>query len=310
MLSKSRLTRMFSPKNAGFDTVLRPQMPAIHPRQFRRVYRQSVRDVMRFIDRERQMAVARHDASLHPDRHDLGVYLQASERRYAELVQLYNAWHRLPHDQLRALDVGGFLGAYPLTLARLGISVTLAEEYGYYYGAFDELAGFLAGEGVDIWAVDFTEPISDTRDGFTLVSNMAMLEHLPGSPRGLMENIRSCIDPDGLLIVEIPNVAYWPNRLEAIRGQSIHQPLELVYASEMPYLGHHREYTVAELQELLRWSRFVPRDLKLFNYSLSLRRGTWTDRLYTLLVYLWPTIVFPACREIIMAVASPASESD
>ncbi len=281
-------------------------MPAIiNPAQFRSVYRQAVRDVMRFITRERQIVIARHDVSLHPDRHDLGTYLRASERRYLELVRLCNRHAVHAPAETRALEVGGFLGAYPLTLARLNIPVTLAEQYGYYYGALDELAAFLEREGVKIWDVDFTEPLPDLGDRFTVVSNMAMLEHLASSPKALMENLRTYTAGNGLVVVEIPNVAYWPNRLEALRGDSIHQPLDLVYASTPPYLGHHREYTIAEVHALLDWSGFAPVETSMFNYSLSLRRGTWGERLYVLLVYLWPTLLFRACREIIMAAARP-----
>jgi hypothetical protein len=281
-------------------------MPGIiDPTHFRHAYRQSVRDVMRFINPERQEIIARHDLSLHPDRFDLGVYLLASERRYLDLVSLANQHARYSASDVSALEVGGFLGAYPLTLARLGISVTLVEQYSYYYGALDELAAFLRTQGVQIWDADFTQPLAETPEEFSLVSNMAMLEHLASSPKLLMDNLRSCTHERGLLIVEVPNVAYWPNRLDALRGESIHPPLDLVYASEPPYLGHHREYTVCEVRELLAWSGFAVREVKLFNYSLSLRRGTWSERLYTLIVYLWPTVLFPACREIIMAVAVP-----
>jgi hypothetical protein len=283
---------------------------AIDPTRFRHVYRQSVADVMRFITRERQAVIARHDLSLHPDKFDLGVYLRTSERRYLELVSLVNRHASQLNGTPRALEVGGFLGAYPLTLARLDIPVTLVEKYGYYYGALDELAAFLSAHGVQIWDADFTESTAATKERFTLVSNMAMLEHLASSPKTLMENLRSCIDERGLLIVEMPNVAYWPNRLEAMRGLSIHQPLDLVYASLPPYLGHHREYTVAELKNLLGWSGFHVREVSLFNYSLSLRHGTWLARLYTALVYLWPTMIFPACRELIMAVAAPGEPVD
>jgi SAM-dependent methyltransferase len=279
----------------------------VDPGHFRRVYQQSVTDVMRFITPDRQALFARHDLSLHPDKHDLRVYLMASERRYMELLALVNSCstQQVPN-AVGALEVGGFLGAYPLTLARLGVPVTLAEKYGYYYGTLDDLAEFLTNQGVNIWDVDFTEPLPEAPPTFSLVTNMAMIEHLPSSPKKLMDNLRSCLDENGLLILEVPNVAYWPNRLEALRGLSIHQPLELVYESEPPYLGHHREYTVDELCNLLAWSGFRVCDVRLFNYSLSLGSGSWKLDLYTLLVYLWPTIVFPKCREVIMAAAAPA----
>lgn len=280
---------------------------AIDPATFQRVYRQSVPDVMRFITPERQELVARHDLSLHPATFRLDSYLYASERRYAHLVALTN--RHLPAEvPPEALEVGGFLGAYPLTLARMGIPTTLVEQYGYYYGAFDDLAAFLTAEGVRIWDADFTEPLPDAAGRYTLVTNMAMLEHLSGSPRQLMLNLRACTHPDGLVVLDVPNVAYWPNRLRALRGESIHQPLQVVYASAPPYLGHHREYTLDELSQLLTWTGFRLSESVLFNYSLSLTRGTSFERLYTLVMYLWPTLLFPACRELIMVAARPVAD--
>jgi hypothetical protein len=133
---------------------------------------------------------------------------------------------------------------------------------------------------------------------------MAMLEHLPSSPKALLDNISRCLDDRSILIVEVPNIAYWPNRLRALRGQSIHQAFDLYYASEPPWIGHHREYTVEEVRDLLTWSGFEIRTLDVHNYSLTLTAGTWLDRLYTLFVYLWPMLLFANCREVIMATAT------
>ena len=68
-------------------------------------------------------------------------------------------------------------------------------------------------------------------------------------------------------------------------------------------LGHHREYTTAELCDLLRWSGFTVSAVDIHNYSLSLREGSLLDRLYVLAVYVWPTLLFRNCRELIMATA-------
>src|SRR5262249_32170004 len=154
-------------------------------------YRQAVRDVMPFVTPERQEVLAKHNLGLHPDFSDLRVYLEASEERYARLIGHVN--ERLPGrsaDALSALDVGGFLGALPLALARCGVEVTLVEEYDYYYGAFDELKAYLLDAGVGVWAADFTQPLAGVAERrYTLVTNMAMLEHLPSSPRVLLENV-------------------------------------------------------------------------------------------------------------------------
>jgi 2-polyprenyl-3-methyl-5-hydroxy-6-metoxy-1,4-benzoquinol methylase len=277
---------------------------------FRDEYRRAVKDVMRFVTPERQELIARHNLGLHPSRTDLTAYLEASEERYVRAVGLFNAYLPESGTEHRALDVGGFLGSYPLTLVRLGLSVTLAEVYDYYHGAFDDLSAYLASAGIEIWDVDFTAPLGESaKQRFTMVTNMAMLEHLASSPEVLMRNLHAVTDERGALVIETPNVAYWPNRLTLLRGRSIHPPLEVVYRSASPFLGHHREYTATELTDLLRWSGFSTRSVEYFNYTIRLRRGTRVDRLYTLLLHLWPTLLFPNCRELIMALAVPGPVS-
>src|SRR5688572_6450723 len=123
-------------------------MPAIvDPAAFRTLYRSSVTDVMRFVTREKQVGIAKHNQSFHPDRYDLGAYLEASEERYIRVVQMVNRHAVLAGRELTTLDAGGFLAAFPLTLARMGIPTTIAEVYGYYGGAFDDLRAFIEGQG-------------------------------------------------------------------------------------------------------------------------------------------------------------------
>jgi 2-polyprenyl-3-methyl-5-hydroxy-6-metoxy-1,4-benzoquinol methylase len=282
--------------------------PLIEPRAFRDTYLQAVQDVMRFVTPERQSVIARHDPSLLPANHDLGLYLRASAARYGQLVRLVNAHARVDRGAVRALEVGGFLGAYPLTLARLGISITLVEHFGYYHGALDELAEYLAASGVEIWDVDFTAKLEVEPPQYTLVTNMAMIEHLPDSPKQLLENLKASTAASGLLILEVPNIAYYYRRRQLLFGRSVHPPLEELYASEAPYVGHRREYTAAELVQLVSWTGMRVCETALFNYSLSLRRGPWFERVHDLVLELWPTYLFPRTREVIMVAASFAED--
>lgn len=111
---------------------------------------------MDFITRERQEVIAIHCLCLHPDRHDLRTYLTASIHRYANVIGLLNRHSTISPDELRILEVGGFLGAFPLALARLGVPVALVEEYDYYGGALDGLKTFLENESISILSADFT----------------------------------------------------------------------------------------------------------------------------------------------------------
>lgn len=90
-----------------------------------------------------------------------------------------------------------------------------------YEGAFDELRDYLAWEGVEIWNLDLSEPLESVPgDRFDLVAAMAILEHLPSSPRPLLLNARALLAERGRLVVDVPNIAYWPNRVGLLRGIS------------------------------------------------------------------------------------------
>lgn len=285
-------------------------MPILDLAAFQNVYSRSIEDVLRFVTPARQEMIAIHNRDLGPDSYNPELYMRASERRYTEVVRLLNAHARYDPNDLRALEVGGFLGAYPLTLARLGTPVTLVEHYDYYYGAFDDLADYLRSAGVTIWDVDFTKTLPEPPVRYTLVTNMAMLEHLADSPKALMDNLALATDDDGLLVVEVPNIAYYPKRRQALMGRSIHPDLATAYWSTPPYMGHHREYTRHELTELLSWTGLEVEEVKLFNYSVTLRRGTLYERLRALTVDLWPTYLFPDCREVITAIARPSARAE
>lgn len=266
--------------------------------RFRAAYREAVDDVLPFLGEERLHAIGRHNPGWGPGRHDVPGYLRASEVRYVEALATFLGSGRTL-DGLAALDVGGFMGAFPLALLRVGVAVTLTERYDYYGGAFDDLRAYLVGEGVAVLDLDMTMQVDlpgDTR--FGLVSCMALLEHLANSPRTLMENMCAALEPDGQLLVEVPNLAYWPKRLALLGGATIHPPLADVYQSEEPFTGHHREYTEADLRGLLALSGLELRELVTFNYTPQDRRP-----LHLRILDL-PRRHLPSAREVLLARAT------
>jgi 2-polyprenyl-3-methyl-5-hydroxy-6-metoxy-1,4-benzoquinol methylase len=266
---------------------------------FRRAYREAVADVLPFLGQERLHAIGRHNPGWRAGRFDVRGYLEASETRYVHALESFARCGRTL-DGLAALDVGGFMGAFPLALRRLGVDVALAERYDYYGGAFDDLRAHLEAAGIEVWDLDMTTP-AQLPDGrrFGLVTCMALLEHLASSPRTLMENVRAALEPDGQLLVEVPNLAYWPKRLALLAGGTVHPPLADVYEADVPFTGHHREYTEADLRELLTLSGFELSDLVSFNYTPQDARGP-LGRLLD-----WPRRNLPGAREVLLARASP-----
>jgi hypothetical protein len=106
-------------------------------------------------------------------------------------------------------------------------------------------------------------------------------------------------------VLEVPNIAYSYRRRQLLLGRSIHPSLESLYSSEAPYAGHHSDCTAAEVAQLVAWCGMPVRETILFNYSLSLSRGSWTERVHAVVTDLLPTYLFPHTRELIMVAASP-----
>jgi 2-polyprenyl-3-methyl-5-hydroxy-6-metoxy-1,4-benzoquinol methylase len=270
------------------------------------VYEQAVRDVLRFVSNEQLRLVAKHNPGWGPGRFDVEAYLNASVIRYANVIEMAEKFLQAPRGQaFTLLDVGGFFGAFALAMCRMGFRVTLSEKYSYYGTAFDKLRTFLEAEGASVWDEDLTEKRGRIGDGrFALVTVLAVLEHLPHSPKSLMENVVAETAPGGLIVVEVPNIAYWPKRFQFLRGQTVHPPLRDVYEAETPFTGHHREYTTEELTNLLEWMSLDIKELRTLNYT-PWPKGNWKQRL----LLEWPIQRFPRCREVIMACARKVPNS-
>ena len=271
---------------------------------FRRAYRQAVADIVPFLTADRLAVVARHNPGWDPGAFDHVAYLRTSEVRYVTALQTFERnGGAAGGGVLRTLEVGGFMAAFPLALARLGLRATLSEEYGYYYGAFDELRDYVAAEGVEIWDLDLTQPIDPfPSDRFDLVTAMAILEHLAHSPKVMLSNCRDLLGSGGKFVLDVPNIAYWPIRAGLLRGVSPLPPIAHVFHSEAPFTGHHREYTESELRDVLEWSGLGIDELLTYNYS------PWPDkRLHMRLIADLPRTAFRSMRELLLVCARRAT---
>jgi 2-polyprenyl-3-methyl-5-hydroxy-6-metoxy-1,4-benzoquinol methylase len=89
--------------------------------------------------------------------------------------------------------------------------------------------------------------------------------------------------------------------VHALLGGSVHPPLRDVHDAAIPFTGHHREYTAAELRALIGWSGLQLHGSTTYNYTPEpSRRGpAW-------LIRRWPARRFAACREVLLACAGNA----
>ncbi|MBA3806438.1 MAG: class I SAM-dependent methyltransferase [Acidobacteria bacterium] len=239
------------------------EMKPLSWQAFNEVYQASVRRVLEHWTTQMQWEIASHCRGWSPDRFDFRDYLEASSVRF---YRAYRAFTKAG-DPPSICDVGGFWGVFPVTLRELGYDVTMTESLQYYGGSFNPLFDYIRERGVTILDYDPFQPEARLIARFDVVTVMAVLEHYPHSLKPFMENVVSLLPPGGRLYLEVPNIAYWPKRIELLRGQTPQTPLADIFHSETPFIGHHHEFTLAELRELVASSGLSVISEDTYNYT-------------------------------------------
>jgi 2-polyprenyl-3-methyl-5-hydroxy-6-metoxy-1,4-benzoquinol methylase len=185
--------------------------------------------------------------------------------------------------------VGGFWGAFAITMRVLGAEVYMTESLKYYGTAFTSLFDYLSAQGVHIIDYDPFNSSSPSRQ-YDFVTVMALLEHYPHSLQVLMRNLSAMTKAGGRLYVEVPNIAYWPKRVALLRGKTPLAPQYDIYKSEVPYIGHHHEFTIAELRMLAKLSDLEIVKELFYTYSnrQSFHKKLCRRPLETMIQLLWP----------------------
>lgn len=163
------------------------------------------------------------------------------------------------HDYPSVLEIGTNLGV--LTLAYSFIFPNhqlvsmdhpfLAQE------SVKKLFPILRKQGIEMVVCDLDKPFPFNSKSFDLVLFLAVIEHLPNSPRFQLEEILRILKPEGLLILDTPNLGAFERKYNMlIHGKGPYFELEHFFFSESPFSGHHREYNLAEVKQMLEWTGF------------------------------------------------------
>jgi SAM-dependent methyltransferase len=211
-------------------------------------------------------ALAKHSPGL--ENYPWRVYLELSVLRLARAGAMLRR-AGIPAGG-RVLDFGSYFGNFALFARGLGYEVDAADNYGSYDGAFDGCLRLLERSGARVLALAGGERNLAVvpEQAYDAVLCCGVIEHVPHTPKGLLEALDRALKPGGALVLETPNLAYVYKREKLAAGESIFPPIELQFHVTPPFEGHHREYVSREIAWMLREIGHAVDEIELFNFSL------------------------------------------
>ena len=222
-------------------------------------------DLVELLEGFQPDALEQHVAVLPKD--SMRSYLRMSVVRVVRLVELLR---RRGFESGEVLEVGSWLGSFSLALHRLGYDVVACDRYSNYGNAFDSNVELMRAEGIRLVSTNRGSELDQIAalGQFDFVVAGAVIEHVPHTPRHLLETLYGAVRPGGLLLIDTPNLARYWNRRTLERGETIFQPVEDQFLSDPPWEGHHREYTAKELRWMLEHIGCEEVDVEFLDYNM------------------------------------------
>lgn len=182
-------------------------------------------------------------------------YIARHRHEYVRTVSDVLQFRSSTFGPVRVLEIGAFFGVNCMALRSLGYEVVAADMPEFIDNP-DQIRRYarhgIATKGVRL--EEFVLPFDD--ESFDVIIMCEVLEHLNFNPLPLLKEINRIGSPNSIFYLSLPNVAQISNRRAVLRGKSIGISIAEFFTQLDPQSseivnGHWREYTAAEIREML-----------------------------------------------------------
>ncbi len=190
-------------------------------------------------------------------------FINYEKARFAQALQI------IAEDRTEGsiVDLGCFIPYLPVALSKLGYKTTIVDKYSLYSPRLKRCVDDLAEiANIRVCDLDLLEDDLAGLGGFDVVMLMSVIEHLNGSPRDLFNKIRGITNKNGILYLDVPNIAEFTKRIMLLIGRSPLPIYRTFYDSEYPFMGHNREMTASEVAYMLNRSGYAVEVIRCVDY--------------------------------------------
>jgi 2-polyprenyl-3-methyl-5-hydroxy-6-metoxy-1,4-benzoquinol methylase len=162
-------------------------------------------------------------------------------------------------NKVRVLEIGAYLGFVSKGLNQMGFDVTAADLP--IFTKSKNLQKSYTSRGIELCSINLSEKLPFSNDTFDVLICCETLEHLNFNPIPVIQEFYRVLKPGGYLYVSVPNHTKLDHRLKLLKGKSIYNPIDDLYAQINPKANfsvglHWREYAKYEMEDLLKRNNF------------------------------------------------------
>ena len=221
---------------------------------------------------------------------------QSGERRGRDIGKYLYHMSLIHKPGGSVIDLGGGVACSLLALSKLGMDVTVIDNYSRPYYAQDEyqeVLNIFRSSGIKIYEMDILDCSFDfvPDESIDHIVSFDCLEHLHHSPKKILEIAVTKLAPKGKLIIGSPNAVNVLKRIRVLFGRSNLCSLEEFYYQGNPFTGHIREWTKSELLQLASWLQLENAQVTGRNWFLHVKYA-WLPRHFRTLIDV-PLRIFP-----------------